>query len=506
MIASDSQSPFSTDGLKPYSRFTLGGGFGAQDEIFGIFGWDRESWIADGCLVSPESCPLGDPSETVLELYELWLEEENQAKSVFDPDNQRLAIGIDFSIRLLALSLQFERDHVTWREVPEVTQGVLAFTARFSDLNADIYPAFDIYFDPLNESLKSEELSRLDTYCRGGGKSLDCPGPMIHILEPPGEGFLYVDLDPEDLVASEWRAVQGHLVAQVDISNLATTAGLYTLILWNSDGTEAIAEYSIVYSPADDPSPTPTPTPPPPPPGERAVWDRPDDIEGPQIHFVYVVPSDVHDLNLDTNGSIVRSVGAIQNWLHTESGGQEFRVDTFNGELDITYIGLEATQFQVYNDPRSAWAQIADEILLLGLPTEDRVFAVYYIGFSEPEACGLGGTTGELRLAVTYLGRGCPSPLASSENRIRSAEHTVIHEIFHALGAVPDCAPNANDKDGGFGHVGDWVDDLMYAGPDPQYIDQAQSLDLGRDDYFGHDNEGCLDIQDSPFLTPVQNG
>ena len=65
---------------------------------------------------------------------------------------------------------------------------------------------------------------------------------------------------------------------------------------------------------------------------------------------------------------------------------------------------------------------------------------------------------------------------------------------------VPSCAPNYEGDDGDeIGHISDWEIDLMWPSSSG---DQFQSLDLGRDDYFGHDNEGCLDVADSPFLIP----
>ena len=37
----------------------------------------------------------------------------------------------------------------------------------------------------------------------------------------------------------------------------------------------------------------------------------------------------------------------------------------------------------------------------------------------------------------------------------------------------------------------------MYAGSQAW---RPQFVDVDRNDYFGHDNAGCLDVEDSPFL------
>ena len=60
----------------------------------------------------------------------------------------------------------------------------------------------------------------------------------------------------------------------------------------------------------------------------RSTRDRPDDIGGPQIHFIYAVPSDREDRNRDRFGELERSALGIQNWLAEEIG------QTFPPQLD----------------------------------------------------------------------------------------------------------------------------------------------------------------------------
>ena len=81
-------------------------------------------------------------------------------------------------------------------------------------------------------------------------------------------------------------------------------------------------------------------------------------------------------------------------------------------------------------------------------------------------------------------------------------QHSImLHEIFHALGAVPSCAPNYSNKSSGLntGHVGDDPNDLMYSG---DHVGIAVELDKDHQDYFGHAVAGCPDTADSPYLTP----
>jgi hypothetical protein len=69
---------------------------------------------------------------------------------------------------------------------------------------------------------------------------------------------------------------------------------------------------------------------------------------------------------------------------------------------------------------------------------------------------------------------------------------------MHTLGFVATCAPNHTRA----GHVTTPTNDLMYAGDDPWDL-RVVVLDEDRDDYFAHNNSGCLDLADSTFLADV---
>ena len=62
---------------------------------------------------------------------------------------------------------------------------------------------------------------------------------------------------------------------------------------------------------------------------------------------MYVVPSDGADRGLDTNGVADTWVGSLQNWLRGQTAGRGLRLDTYQGQLDITFFRLSATAAQV---------------------------------------------------------------------------------------------------------------------------------------------------------------
>jgi hypothetical protein len=71
----------------------------------------------------------------------------------------------------------------------------------------------------------------------------------------------------------------------------------------------------------------------------------------------------------------------------------------------------------------------------------------------------------------------------------------MVHDILHGLGIVGTCAPHHHLA----GHVSDFPNDLMYAGSAAWQL--PPTLDVGRDDYYGHGRSDCPDLGRSPYLT-----
>ena len=239
----------------------------------------------------------------------------------------------------------------------------------------------------------------------------------------------------------------------------------------------------------------------------RAAKDRKDakDQKGKsQIHVIYAVPQDGADRQLDTNGTIDRSVQAIRGWLREVSQGRDLRFDTVAGSLDISFVRLARTDAQI----RARGVFVRDELEKLlrakGFKTRNKLYLVFYDG-SSTSACGAGAWPPVLRgsYAALYLRGEIPGFLPCIANAFAADqespgywEYALIHEIFHTLGIVASCAPTAVLS----GHVGDDNHDLMYAGALPWH---PSLLDINRDDYFDHSNGRCLDLVDSPFLLPA---
>lgn len=256
-------------------------------------------------------------------------------------------------------------------------------------------------------------------------------------------------------------------------------------------------------TPSATASPTPVLT-------QRQTADRPDDHDGYQVHFLYVLPSDGVDEGLDTNGWMEMAVGSAQRWLEKETGGRRLSVDTFRGDLDVTFVRLSRPDAVVSAyDSRAGGVReplvrvtLEIELRALGFDHPRKVYAVYYGGGSDTGEC-FGGSyppnrVGNIAIANVKLGTRCEEPrrLVYPDGSYAIAVAN-FHEIFHTLGAVARCAPHHSTESGG--HVADDPQDLMFT----RSSRTVPRLDAGRDDYFGHGTPGCLDLARSPFLLPA---
>ena len=260
-------------------------------------------------------------------------------------------------------------------------------------------------------------------------------------------------------------------------------------------------------APTATPRPTPasTPTPTPAPIGERSTRDRPDDTGLPQIHVMYVLAADGIDESLDTNGGIATAVESISHWLRNQTGGLNLRWDTYEGQLDISFHRLSVDEDSITAEGAFVRDRIENELLSAGVITLDKLYAVFYGGGST-WSCGGGAWPPKLEgvVAAMYLKGTPPNAPACSSNTLGASptdpgffEVGMLHEIIHTIGLAAECAPNPHLA----GHVSDSSNDLMWAGNEPWEL--PPRMDIGNDDYFQHNNAGCLDLANSGFINPL---
>jgi hypothetical protein len=233
--------------------------------------------------------------------------------------------------------------------------------------------------------------------------------------------------------------------------------------------------------------------------------DAVDDAGGSRFHVVYLLGADsVEDTSMPDK--IRSELEAANAWMVHETGaGLDF--GRRNGVIDVTTWRMTGfTQDQLLHwetVQRLIGGYIFYEPILqllddgFGFPVDQRVL-VYINGTRADGPCGeTWGQyatlfTGHTLCNVTVDGFvGDPTTVGNGPN----TELIALHEVLHALGAVPSCGTRSN----GDSHS-TAIGDLMFPG---LYPDFPKHIDAARDTYFGDNIAGCPDIARSPFLTTV---
>jgi List-Bact-rpt repeat protein len=246
---------------------------------------------------------------------------------------------------------------------------------------------------------------------------------------------------------------------------------------------------------------------------DRTTRDMPDDAGGPQVHFLYVVPSDGVDRQLDTSGGMEQSIARIEHWFEAQTGDQALRIDTYKGTPDITFVRLPHSDAQATStNPWPLWV-IGEDLVAAGFNDPAKVYAAFYEGDSK-WACGGATSPALAKFGAMYLQawpangpRPCSDApgFGTGTDRPGYFEIGLLHEVLHVIGFTPRCAPHAS-SDGYGDHVNDSPTDLMY-GPDaksPAGWNWSQAvLDYKHDDYYRAHISGCPDLSESPYLEQI---
>jgi hypothetical protein len=226
------------------------------------------------------------------------------------------------------------------------------------------------------------------------------------------------------------------------------------------------------------------------------------DPEAYAIQPLYVLPQDGSDHGLATDGTISRSVAAMQQWFAEKTGGSRLRV--LSGP--VATVRISETDAQIASHGAFVRDRVQELLQLEGYDDPYRLYAVWYDGTST-FSCGGGAWPPELigHVAALYL-RGRYDNTDCSQDRFSSDGTTVeinelkmLHEIMHTLGFVAEDAPHHTQR----GHTSDSHTDLMYAGPPGPPFWDPSVLDVGHDDYYLTGRTDIPDLSRSVFLDPL---
>ena len=261
----------------------------------------------------------------------------------------------------------------------------------------------------------------------------------------------------------------------------------------------------------------------------RAEVDRPDIVEGPSIHVVYLVAADSPDQLLDANGTLTCTIAAQNQWIEQQSGLRwNFDMFTYprqrNGRtrmsraVDVTFARSELPAAEL-----GGAVAVRDELRRLGFIQTEKRYLTYVMGQYttycgdaiyplSPHADDRDGIYAQVYLSSANV---CNAQRFGRPGAPSWSDAIAQQELLHTEGLAPIGAPRSCPMVLPYAHV--YTAALFYAGDlasDPEQVDlmypyasaplSEKVLDRGHDDYFDH-NLPLADLADSSYLISGQD-
>ena len=274
-------SHWGVDGLKPYMRYSLAGGYQSNGE---------NGHGLDYCIKASDGySPIGNVKWDVREAMEGWMDSPGHRRNILRSTHKKVNIGLAWDRYNFGAFQHFEGDYVEYGDLPTIKGRILTLSgslrngAKFS-FEDDL--GVQIYYDPPPHALTRGQLVR--TYCYDSGQ-------LVAAMRPPLTGRSYYpensfqrtynpcpdpyDVDPNApaprshdeahdfwqaaydasqaregtshvvpwITASEMKVSGNAFSVKADIGNVP--AGVYTIVVWALiDGSdEIVSQYSIFH-------------------------------------------------------------------------------------------------------------------------------------------------------------------------------------------------------------------------------------------------------------------
>ncbi len=270
------------DGLKPYMRYSLSGGYQSNGEN----GLGKRY-----CIKSGDGFRAIDSiEEEIRDGMNSWMDSPGHRRNILGRWHKKVNIGLAWDRYNVSFYQHFEGDYVDYDRLPTIEDSTLSVSGiaksgvRFGK-DGDL--GVQIYHDPPPHALTRGQLSK--TYCYDSGSKIAALRPSLtggyyytddifitssqrcqdpydipaHTLAPkPPSGFIQLpELPPIPLpptilslpwvTALEWRIRGEKFSVRADLGDLLAEYGdgIYTVMLWGKIGGEdvVISQYSIFH-------------------------------------------------------------------------------------------------------------------------------------------------------------------------------------------------------------------------------------------------------------------
>jgi uncharacterized protein YkwD len=247
-----------TDGRKPYMVYSQTGGTSYASENAAFNGWTAGRWEEANCGSFLVECQTPEPEEALRDAEWGMMYDDAHANwghrdNILGGSHRKVNIGIAWNGRLTTFVQHFEGGDVAASSPPSLSpDGQIALTLDKVTDGVEIADLVTVYHDPLPSPKTTEAIEQLDSYCVGGGFTTECGEPVARILSPPGLGYFYPQLEGDAVVANAWEETSTGFSFSADLGPLAQAPGVYTIHLWQDDGSEQFSTVLLELSAFQD--------------------------------------------------------------------------------------------------------------------------------------------------------------------------------------------------------------------------------------------------------------
>lgn len=287
-LANCLSSHWGTDGLKPYMRYSLAGGYQSNGENGS--GNDYCIKASDGyrAIVSVKN--------EINDAMAGWMSSPGHRSNILDPWHKKVNIGIAYDRYNAPMYQHFEGDYVEYDRMPAIDNGILSLSGKTKN-GAQFREEGDlivsVFYDPPPNDLARGQVAR--TYCYDNGRQLaalrepltggyywptdeftkdyqPCPDPYDVPDDAPGprsadeadriwqqayrasQSSVSQTITVPWITASKWTASGKTFAVRANISRLLRQHGdgVYSLMIWGKIAGEdvVISQYSIFHGAA----------------------------------------------------------------------------------------------------------------------------------------------------------------------------------------------------------------------------------------------------------------
>ncbi len=174
MLARCTAAHWGSDGLKPYMRYSLAGGYQHNAENVSGLGY----CVGFGYVSE-------NPGEGVREAMQGLMTSPGHRDNILDPNHAFVNIGVANDGYNTMVVQHFEYDHIEFESLPEISGGIASFSATIPRASEFDEYAVTVYYDPPPHPLTPGQLSR--TYCYDPGT------PVVSFRPDLQGGWEYTD-------------------------------------------------------------------------------------------------------------------------------------------------------------------------------------------------------------------------------------------------------------------------------------------------------------------------